>query len=227
MSVGLVLGLGAQRKDRAFTGQDGALSFMTPGTLAFDPKNFAPPLNATNDGVYQFSSISIGKEVTVKLSSKALAGPVIWLSQGPVVIEGDIDLDGEDGGETGAMPSTAGAGGYAGGAPTKSGYGPQNFKLNEFLVPLVGGTGGAGGATCRGGAGGGALLIASESSITIRGRIHANGGKSATGCIPGGGGAIRLVAPTIDGEGSLSAKAGGPDALDGRVLFRAGSQVRP
>ena len=164
----------------------------------------------------QFSSITINKDVTLRLSSKYDASPVFLLSQGAVVIEGSIDLDGEPGG-AGLLPTAPGSGGYAGGTIGRPGHVAVDFKQNQFLVPLVGGVGGFGGVNCGGGAGGGAILIASATSITIRGSIRANGGKATGVCVPGAGGAIRLVAPTIDGDGTLSAQAGGPGTFDGRV----------
>lgn len=111
---------------------------------------------------------------------------------------------------------------------------------NDFLLPLLGGSGGAGGAgvfseTCGGGAGGGALLIASSVSITIIGAIKANGGSGAGSnffCFLGGsrssggagsGGAIRLMAPIISGQGSISAGGGGGGTRgsDGRIRLEA------
>src|SRR5207237_5828806 len=113
--------------------------------------------------------IYIGKDVNVRLSAKLLNGPVFWLAQGPVEINGTIDLNGEDGGP---IPSTAGAGGYPGGPAQKPGNGPgEGFKSNMFLVPLVGGAGGDGGEVQSGGAGGGALLIASSTTIAVNGKI--------------------------------------------------------
>lgn len=88
---------------------------------------------------------------------------------------------------------------------------------NLFLIPLTGGSGGggrnAGGAAGGGGgAGGGALLIASSESIRVDGTIRANGGNNgedAGHCAgPGAGGGIRLVAPMVSGDGSVSADKG-------------------
>lgn len=207
----------AQPFESYFTGADGALVLTTPGTIVFDRRSFNPPLNPVGNNVFQFTSIYIGKDVVVKLSAKPLTGPVFWLTQGPVEIDGTIDLDGSDGGPTLAL---AGAGGYPGGAPRRSGYKPGDFHSNAFLVPLVGGSGGDGGETQGGGAGGGALLLASSASITVNGAITANGGSSSDGN-GGDGGAIRLVAPTIDGTGVLSAKGGQPMGADGLVRFEA------
>ena len=208
----------AQSPATVSTGADGALELTTPGTVVFNPHSFNPPLNPSEDNVFQFTTIHVGKDVTVKLSSKNLNGTVFWLTSGSVQIDGTIDLSGDDGG---ARPSVAGAGGFPGGAPQSSGYGPAGFILNAFLVPLVGGSGGNGGDTQGGGAGGGALLIASSTSITINGNIIANGGSSSGG-LGGNGGALRLVAPSINGSGgTISARGGQPNGADGAVRFES------
>jgi len=99
------------------------------------------------------------------------------------------------------------------------------------LVPLFGGSGGAGGAkvscaqgaaTCNGepgAGGGGAIVIASTTKITVNstGTITARGGdhwsngvgntQEGTGGT-GSGGAIRLVAPQITNQGTLVAQGG-------------------
>lgn len=132
-------------------------------------------------------------------------------------------------------PTTPGAGGFAGGAASfgsnaplpglgplggavnggcNSGFGggPGGQSATPFLVPLVGGSGGAG-AAGLGGAGGGAILIASSVSITVTGTITAAGGggygTSTASSGGGAGGSIRLVAPLIAGNGTITA-VGGP-----------------
>jgi len=109
-----------------------------------------------------------------------------------------------------------------GSSQTGPAVGPQYGNAN--LLPLQGGSGGttypvvsncAGSATPGAGAGGGAILIAAAQSITLSstGRIHANGGNDATyptnGWGAGSGGAIRLVADTVTGQGLLQAVGGG------------------
>src|SRR5207248_2812146 len=94
---------------------------------------------------------------------------------------------------------------------------------NAFLLPLIGGSGGGGVISginsiysgFGGGAGGGAIMIASSVLIRVNGFITANGGT------PGGsGGAIRLVAPTITGFGTLQA-SGGQSGASGRIRIEA------
>ena len=93
---------------------------------------------------------------------------------------------------------------------------------NAFLVPLVGGSGGAGGHSgAGGGAGGGAILIASSISISVNGSVEAIGGKggdfSDVFRVKGGagsGGSIRLVAPILSGTGTVNV-SGGPNPNGG------------
>lgn len=95
---------------------------------------------------------------------------------------------------------------------------------NPDLLPMVGGSGGAGGVAylslggSGGGGGGGALLIAASGTLQVSGSILANGGRggnvgnalSAGGATGGGGsgGAIRLVATTLTGNGTVNAVGG-------------------
>lgn len=112
------------------------------------------------------------------------------------------------------------AGGTFVGSPTGAPGGPMNG--NRFLLPLFGGSGGGGGAAqgvqngSGGGAGGGAVLVASSTSIVVNGSITARGGdggafnNSSNGQRAGGGsgGAIRLVADSVTGTGTLNVTRG-------------------
>lgn len=240
------------------TGQDGALDFCTnpPAqgtTIVFNPATLTPALSPRAAQIYNFTTICIPAGITVMLSGQILNGPVWWLSQGNVTINGTLDLSGQKGNDESSdtglrTPSIPGPGGYSGGtgtftsgtttSPAQPGNGPGGgailgnggtFSGNSFLVPLVGGSGGAGINPCiasafsvgpTGGAGGGALVLASSSSITVNGSINANGGNGGVGdagantivCSNtgggGSGGAIRLVANTIGGSGTLSVAGG-------------------
>ncbi len=105
-------------------------------------------------------------------------------------------------------------------------YPPGGTYGNNFLIPLIGGSGGGGSADnvrdywgdyvwcgSGGGGGGGAILIASSSTINLGGSIVAHGGScdTASQYIGGGGGsggAVRLVASTINGAGSIDCSGG-------------------
>ncbi len=109
--------------------------------------------------------------------------------------------------------ATAGNGPGGGAAGTCTALpGSGTFASNEFLIPLPGGSGGGGYggyySNCNdstfgesGGAGGGAILIASSTQITVNGTLSANGGDFGIGggSGAGSGGAIRLVSNSITG----------------------------
>jgi hypothetical protein len=75
------------------------------------------------------------------------------------------------------------------------------------LNPIVGGSGGYPCANfAQGGGGGGAIVIASSAVISQSGAVVANGGETFNGIsCPGSGGAIRLVANSVNVGGSFSA----------------------
>src|SRR5208283_1299924 len=133
------------------------------------------------------------------LSGNKVNAPMYWLSQGDVDIEGTLDLSGANGANstlnvdsrlpavpgsggsgggiggnfsTGqlAMPGNGPGGGYAGNGNPCLNAGFGTFLGNQFLIPLVGGSGGGGelinsGFGYGGGAGGGAILIAASTQI--------------------------------------------------------------
>jgi hypothetical protein len=119
---------------------------------------------------------------------------------------------GPGGGAPGILPARPGsAGSYVGPAD---------------LLPLLGGSGGGGGSTTSttssgagggGGGGGGALLIAANGTLTVDGSIDATGGPAGSAANftiggtggSGSGGALRLLADTVRGTGTLFARGGG------------------
>jgi hypothetical protein len=127
--------------------------------------------------------------------------------------------------------SVWGGGGGYGTAGTKAGTGGDGGVTYgaPHLFPLVGGSGGGaqGGnypwmTGAGGGGGGGAILIATGTSgapatITLTGSISAKGGAAAQGpntisgvpgSGPGSGGAVRLVAHNVAGNGSIDVMPG-------------------
>ena len=91
---------------------------------------------------------------------------------------------------------------------------------SNLLVPLVGGSGG-GGTNGRGGAGGGgALLIASNTRIVAAvnaGVSAAGGSKPVNSHASGSGGAVRLIAPRIEGAGFVDVSGGASGGGRGRI----------
>ena len=130
--------------------------------------------------------------------------------------------DGGDHAAVGTSPASAGAAAYAttSGAPSTSDGAVYGSPL---LVPIVGGSGGGGGSGSGngpgvgGGGGGGALLMASNTRITIEGGgIFARGGGGFPQTGVGSGGAIRLVAPVVAGNSALVVTgAGGFNSSNG------------
>lgn len=244
-------------------GSDGALSLTVVGTVVFDPVVMG--LDPDGDNIYHFTTIEIGPATTVTMSARQVNGPIYWLAQGDVTIDGTIVLSGQRGNPGGVLlvtdrrPSIPGPGGFPGGvgallgSPRGEGFGPGGgigdsvsaghatggangspTYGNIFVVPLIGGSGGAGrgGDSTGGGAGGGALLIASDASVQINGEILAHGGESGladSGLFAGAGsgGAIKILAPVVSGNGKLSAiggerPSGGPvDGGSGRIRIEA------
>ena len=98
-----------------------------------------------------------------------------------------------------------------------AGSGGQSYG-NPSLIPLIGGSGGAGntddGWGRSGGAGGGAILVACKGDFVLSsGQILASGGSAdwnRNGA--GSGGGIRLVCKSFSGSGTLSA-VGGTNAV--------------
>ena len=99
--------------------------------------------------------------------------------------------------------------GSAGSYGSVGGYGPTIYG-NPSLIPLIGGSGGAGysGDGRGGGAGAGAILIASAGTISISGTVRANGGGDYGGSGGGSGGGLRLVGNLLTGNGIVQCLGG-------------------
>ena len=141
----------------------------------------------------------------------------------------------------GASSESSGAG--AGGSYGSKGDGNSGPTYgNPSLLPLIGGSGGAGDwndQSPAGGAGGGAILIACSGTLTIDGAITANGGNGGTVswyALSGGGsgGGIRLIAATLAGNGRIEALGGSGAKAGGlgririeRTVATGDAQVTP
>jgi hypothetical protein len=204
------------------------------------------------DGVFNCTMISVASGATLTFSNNALNMPVYLLATGDVTIDGTVDVSGQSGvgiypgsggpggfaGGYGGLnlvgPSAGGDGCGPGGGTAISEAGvygnPSSGNTNTYgsllLEPLVGGSGGAGVSGVPGyggGGGGGAVLIASNSKITVNGAINSSGGTSGGyiwGHLGGSGGAIRLLAPIVTGTGSLGTPGSyWTDSVWGHILL--------
>jgi hypothetical protein len=125
--------------------------------------------------------------------------------------------------------SANGAGGGSFGTLTRWSQGQNNHGTvlygSPLLIPMIGGSGGGGSAGnpgFGGGGGGGAILIASSTSITITGTIYARGGQNISSSVnAGSGGAVRLLAPAIHGNGTVDVYGNGGDGSAGAGRIRA------
>lgn len=181
--------------------------------------------------VFKHASVNIPSGVTVTFINHPTHAPVVWLVSGNVTIDGTVSVKGGDGplGQVDQLtPAEPGPGGFRAGAAGPAGKGrgygpgadansdgPGRYGLaygNPQIVPLIGGSGAGiygGGLQWSGGAGGGAILIASAGSISIQGMINANGGDphpgKTGGNLGGSGGAVRLIAEQVSGNGEIQA----------------------
>lgn len=177
--------------------------------------------------VFHYRSVTIQAGATVTFKNHSRRAPVVWLVQSNVTINGTVSLNGQTVGYNSpflAEPPPGGfrggMGKYSAGAAEAAGFGPGGGIIavggsygsvgingtgptygNAHLIPLIGGSGGAGHVSGQGGgAGGGAILIAAADNLSVAGKLSANGG--AGGVAGGSGGGIRLIARAFSGIGT-------------------------
>jgi len=214
----------AQTFSSGSTGADGVLD-LTSGDRQ---------VQLPDSGILNYVSVNIPAGRTLTFKSNFGNTPVTILSQGQVTIGGNVNVS--------ASPFVApGPGGFFGGGGVgQPGYGPGGGQTPGqagtwagplSLVPIIGGSGGAGGG-CNNpaGSGGGAIAIASSTSINVAGTIDARGSSSYCGDVlfPGRGsdGAVRLVANNINVSGNISAAIARLEGTHGNVTY-TGSGVAP
>lgn len=190
------------------------------GNGIYDPEKWAI--------VFKFRSLNIPANVTVSFRNHPSRAPVIWLVQEDAIIAGQINIHGEDASNQGF--SEPGPGGFRGGRPPfgagitspSAGLGPGGGHFNEHfgaygvltppnnrtygnegVFPLIGGSGGAGSVQSAGGGGGGAILIASNTTLRLSGHIQAYYNSGINSFNRGSGGAVRLQAFHIIGNGNI------------------------
>jgi hypothetical protein len=228
----------AQTFTSGSTGADGALDLTSGNQTVQLPES----------GVLNYTTVNIpaGRTLTFRRNSRNT--PVYILAQGNVTIAGTINVNAGSDPDTPANGRTPGPGGFYGGASDGDpGFGPGGGHINPnnifdpsangswvgplSLVPIIGGSGGANSPCCSGGlggGGGGAIVIASSTSIIVTGSspngIYANGGGgSTTFADDGSGGAIRLVANSINISGQLLAVGNCNPLCDGVIRLEAPS----
>ncbi|MEQ8819498.1 MAG: hypothetical protein RLY93_04590 [Sumerlaeia bacterium] len=198
----------AQSFDSGSDGSDGALVLSGGSSgvpIIFDPATFDPPLDPDGDNIYHFTTITVEADSYIRLRSQELGSlPVVWLAQGDVVIDGTLDLSGEESNMGGlSLNGRGGAGGFDGGR---------------------GGTGSTQGRPGAGPGGGGVAPPAGEDDFVVTsgsaGHVFSLRGENGEGLgglsygnrylIPllggsGGGGSPRYTSPdpgvTINGAG--------------------------
>lgn len=207
------------------------------GLGVYDPEKWAI--------VFRYSEVNIPSGVTVSFFNHPANPPVVWLVDGPVTINGTVNLSasgidatgfylGGPGGFRGAGVQVGVGGLGIGGGTVNAGgqYGSGERQYgNDRVIPLIGGSGGgyklsgpSGSGPGPGMGSGGAILIASTGTISINGIVLANGGTgfSTSG---GAGGGLRLVCHRLQGGGQLRAVGGipnfGPWGGPGRIRIEA------
>jgi hypothetical protein len=221
--------------DAGSNGSYGPLNITANTTLDLPPDGVfhCTTINVSGSATLRFNRNPLNTPVVLLAQSNVTIAGVIDVSgaDAPGAIPGAGGPGGFDGGFGGFGPSAPANRGGDGQGPGRgvniegqrhaayaapAGANDRTYG-NVLIVPLIGGSGGAGAngnPGYGGGGGGGALLIASNTRITVSGGVRANGGFSPYG--GGSGGSLRLVAPVITGNGNLSA-VGGNFASPGRV----------
>jgi hypothetical protein len=206
----------AQSFSSGSDGSDGALTVAaSQGTIIFDPRDTARwgrVLDPDGDGVYNFTTITIGLGTTLKLRGDKVNTPMYWLASGDVVITGILDLSGANGTTQSDLNvrrqvAVPGSGGYAGGA---RGFGAV------AATPGSGPGGGSGGVACTGlGAvlcGKGGVFSGNRYLVPLVGGSGGEGALAADTWYYGGGaggGAILVASSTaITIAGTIAANGG-------------------
>lgn len=220
------------------------LSLATAGT--WNQNNAANSGNGVYDPdkraiIFKYSSVNIAAGRTVSFKNHPSRAAVVWLIRDDISIAGSLGLSGSGVGGTISFQEP-GPGGFRGG-PNQwfsaglgigggigSYYGNSaagQFSTvygNPSCIPLIGGSGAGGQWSQNGAGGGGAILIAAGGTITVTGGISANSLGS------GSSGAIRLVADSITGTGSISASVGGRIRIEANTVtgtFFSNPQTSP
>jgi hypothetical protein len=200
-------------------GSDGPFHPVASQTLVLN--NVAP------DGVFNFTTIHIPTNVTIRFANNNLNTPVFLAATGDVTIEGTIDVSGQD------FAAGSGPGGWNGGAESPNaagseGAGPAGGKEGPPPVGQGNAGGGAGMATTG-------LTATSRTGsnpglggLKIRRPVMAPGQTGGGGSGGGGGGGRLFYSVNISGGvgggggGALQISTPGQLTLSGRLVANGG-----
>ncbi len=206
--LALALGLAGWAHGQSFdAGSNGSLGDVV---IAATTNIALPP-----DGRLHFASLTVNSGVTVRFIRNTNNTPVFILSQGDVIINGTINVDG--GTRTENTGGLGGPGGFDGGkpgfgaeVPPGDGYGPGGShagtgSCSAFTTTALGGSYGSKGNGDSGPTYGNSLLIpmiGGSGGGGVANNVNGGGG--------GGGGAIMIASSTrISVSGSILARGGG------------------
>lgn len=199
---------------------DGIFNFTTVNIPSGVTVTFTK--NAANTPVYILATGDVTIAGTINVDAGSASSSVPGVSGpggynggygGTTGLNGGKGLGPGGGGSPTGWPLSAGGGGFGTSGNSGGGAGGSIYG-SARIVPLIGGSGGGGSQWRGGGGGGGAILIASSGSITVTGSITANGGNGIDEYLceynsgGGSGGAIRLIANNISGNGYVGAIGG-------------------
>lgn len=235
MPFGLATAAFAAGFDSGSNGSYGPINVTAPTTLDVPPDGIFHCTTITVTSTLRFNRNALNTPVYLLATGDVLINGTINVSGGTgggasARSGGPGGFDGGFGGFGDSAPANRGGDGHGPGrgrnqagfthaAYSKAAASNSEVYGNVLIVPLIGGSGGAGAdgnPGGGGGGGGGAILIASNTRITVNGNIISDGG-GGTGW--GSGGSIRLVAPTGSGGGGLYARSLSLGGLgsDGRI----------
>lgn len=224
-------------------------NYLVPGTGngVYDPARWAVVFKFTSVNIAAGRTVTFANHRTTApvvwlvQGDVTIAGTLDLDAQYAPVGGGQLSIPGP-GGFRGASDDpaglTRGAGYGPGGSTNSNGYGSEGASYatqptagsaagygpvygNPQILPLIGGSGSKvlAGNQWPGGAGGGAILIVANGTITVNGTIRSTGSSAAPvlDYNSGSGGAVRLVANSFAGAGSVTALSRGSTGGVGRI----------
>ncbi len=233
---------------QAVTGTWNQNNTANAGKGVYDPDKWAIVFKYTSVNIagHTTGAPAVLDGRTLKFKNHPSHAPVVWLVQGNVTIDGILNLNGQNGLMTlpeALIPIEAGPGGFRGGPGSPqghgAGYGPGGSNAhwtgpsgqyagtygNPQIIPLIGGSGSGGTneGVASGAGGGGAILIATPGTVSIGGSISAKGGYSPSNNAAGSGGAVRVIAASVAGAGSIYATGPTGAGSIGRIRLETNS----